>query len=71
LGVTTYTGKSIVEHIEELRAKQKDLYDALEMYRHYRDSHMGASSSKVTQAYRGEMNDKIDAALRKARGDSE
>jgi hypothetical protein len=47
------------------------LVEALEMVRHYRDSHMGASSSKVTQIYRGEMNDKIDAALAAAYGEKE
>ncbi len=47
------------------------LVEALEMVKFYRESRMGASSSRLSQQYRAEMNDKIDAALAAAYGEVE
>ncbi len=54
-----------------LIASAPRLVEALEMVKFYRESRMGASSSRLSQQYRAEMNDKIEAALAAAYGEKE
>jgi hypothetical protein len=54
-----------------LLAASWDLYQALKLYKDYRDNGMGGSSSKEARQTRADMHDAIEAALAKAEGRSE